>query len=278
MKIIIRWIERRFRRWDRRLTLSKRQQFVIATGFLTAGLILTQVVAADYRYPMVAGLSVITYILCAFVLREELRGIEWFTLLILPTLFTGATSLFYFLLPARWLTRLPIALLYGVGIYALILTENIYNVAANRTIGLLRAAHSVGFLLTLATYFLLVQTILAFRFIVFVNIALIALVSFPLIIQTLWAMELEERASRRVLQLSGALTFVLVQIAWIFSLWPVKTTLQALFLTTVFYSIVGMAQHYIAEKLYKKTVMEFFIVTVLVFGITMIATTWRGFY
>ena len=63
--------------------------------------------------------------------------------LTLPTLFTAAVGLFYFLLPVRWLTRLPVVILYSIGIYALLLTENIYNVAAERTIALFRAAHSL---------------------------------------------------------------------------------------------------------------------------------------
>ena len=67
--------------------------------------------------------------------------------------FTAAIALFYFLLPVRWLTRVPVAVLYAVGMYALLLTENIYNVAADRTIALLRAAQSIGYLLTLLTYF-----------------------------------------------------------------------------------------------------------------------------
>lgn len=269
-------LRRRFIRWDRRLTLSKRQQFVLVTVGLTLGLILTQLVPSEWRYLMVTGLAITTYLASAFALREDLRGIEWLALLTLPTLFTAAVALFYFLLPVRWLTRLPVASLYGVGMYALLLTENIYNVAANRTIGLLRAAHSVGFLLTLTTYFLLVQTILAFRLPGWANTMLVGLVSLPLLFQSLWAIELEEKVSRRVRQLSWALTLVMTQLAWVLSFWPVKTTLQALFLTTCFYGIAGMAQQYVAQKLYKKTVIEFFLVTVIVFVITLFATRWRG--
>ncbi len=265
-----------FKRWDRRLTLTKRQQFVVVTLVLTVGLVLTQLVPAETRYPMVGLLALLSYLLSAFALREDLKGIEWLTLLTLPTLFTAAVGLFYFLLPVRWLTRLPIAALFAVGIYALLLTENIYNVAANRTIGLLRAAHSVGFLLTLLTYFLLLQTILAFRLIFWANTLLVIILSFFLIFQALWAMELTETVSRRVWQLTLSLALVLGQVAWAFSFWPVATTLQALFLTTSFYGLAGMAQQYLVEKLYKKNVVELFAVVAIVLAIVMIATRWRG--
>lgn len=278
LSFLTRITRKRYRRWNRRMTLSKRQQFVAITAILTTGLVLTQLATPELRYPMVAIISLVAYALTAFGLRDDLGGVEWLTLLILPMFFTAATALFYFLLPVRWLTRVPVAALYFVSMYALLLTENIYNVAADRTIALLRAAHTIGFLLTLVTYFLLLQTILAFRFNALVNSLLTGIVSFLLIFQTLWAIELEEQASRRLFQISVALTFMLIELMWAFSFWPVKSTLHALFLTTCFYGSVGMAQQYFVEKLYKKTVMEFFSVVAIVFIIVLFATQWRGNY
>jgi len=228
------------------------------------------------RYPLVIFLSIAAYALSAFALREDLAGIEWVTLLILPTLFTAAVSMFYFLLPVRWLTRLPVAILYGVGMYALLLTENIFNVAADRTIALLRAAHSVGFLLTLITYFLLAQTVLAFRFGPFTNAFLIGVVSFGLVLPSLWDMELTRQVSRRVWHLTIAITVFLVNIIWVCSFLPTQGTLLSLLFTTAFYSSVGMGQQFLVEKLYKKNVIEFFIVAAIVFVVTIIATSWRA--
>ncbi len=269
-------IIRRFKRWDRRIAFTKRQQFVGITIALTTGLVLTQVVPTDFRYAMVVLLSLATYISAAFGLRDDLKGIEWMTLLILPTAFTAAISLFYFLLPVRWLTRIPIAVLYAVGMYALLLTENIYNVAAERTIALLRAAHSVGFLLTLVTYFLLIQTLLSLRLNPFFNVIATGMISFFLIFQFLWAIELATNVGERLKHLSVLLAVIFSQLAWAFSFWPVSQVLQALFLTTCFYSMVGMAQQYLVERLYKKNVIEFAMVTALVFIIIFLATRWRG--
>jgi hypothetical protein len=269
-------IKKRFIRWDRKFTVSKRQQFVVATGVLTVGLILTQLAGEDLRYPMAIGLSILAYLVSAFVLRDDLKKIEWISLLTLPTLFTAAVSLFYFLLPARWLTRVPVVGLYAVGMYALLLTENIYNVAVDRTIALLRAAHSVGFLLTIVTYFLLVQTVLAFRLPFFLNAIFITIMSFLLVFQSLWAVVLENPVSRRVWHITIVIAVALGQIVWAFSFWPTQTTLVVLFLTTCFYGMVGMAQQYVVEKLYKKTVIEFFSLTSIVFLIVLFATRWRG--
>ena len=269
-------LKKRIIRWERHFSLTKRQQFVLVTSLLTIGLLLIQLTIGESRYPLVFVLSLAAAGLSALVFRQELAGIEWLTILSLPTLFTTAVALFYFLLPVRWLTRLPVALLYGIGIYALLLTENIYTVAADRTIALLRAAHSVGFLLTLLTYFLLVQTVLAFRFVAPVQMLLIGIISFLLVLQSVWSMELSPVLGRRVWHSSVAITVFLTQLVWICSFVPTKTTLLALLFTTAFYSTVGMAQQYLVEKLYKKTVIDFFAVAAIVFIMTLIATSWRG--
>ncbi|MFZ5535144.1 MAG: hypothetical protein ACOY3M_03235 [Patescibacteria group bacterium] len=268
-------VTKRYKRWERTQPFSKRQQFVGITGILTILLMLTQLMPLDFRYPMVAALFVVSYLLCAFALRDDLRGAEWGTLLILPSFFTAAVAVFYFLLPTRWLTRLPIAVLYAIGMYALLLTENIYNVAAARTIALLRAAHSVGFLLTLATYFLLVQTVLAYRFYGWTNALFIGLITYPLTLQILWAINLEPAVGKRVRELTRIITLVLFELAWICSLLPVRTTLLALFLTACFYGLAGMGQQYLADRLYKRTVWEFFGVVAIVGLILLVTLNWR---
>lgn len=271
------WVRKHFRRWERKIALSKRQQFVSITIILTLGLIVTQMAPSDWRYPLVITFSLATFLLTAFGLREDLAGIEWLTLLALPTLFTAAVLLFYFLLPIRWLTRLPVAALYAVGMYALLLTENIFNVAAERSIALLRAAHTIGFLLTLVTYFLLISTIFSFRMSVGWTVIFIGSISFALILQALWSVELTARVSGVVGRTTAVLTLALMELVWIFEFWPVTSTLIALFLTTCVYCSVGMAQQYIGEKFYKKTAIEFGSVAVIVFILLLIATKWRGF-
>lgn len=271
-------LKRNFKRWERHLVLDKRQQFVAITLILTAGLMLTQLVASDLRYLSVIILSVITYFLSAFGLREDLKGIEWFTLLTLPTIYTFAVALFYFLLPARWLTRLPVAALYAIGIYALLLTENIYNVAANRTIGLLRAAQSVGFLMTVTVYFFLSQSILAFRYYPLANIVWIILVSAILYLPLLWSMELTPGISRRVRDLTLTLTLIEAEIMWILSFWPVTTTQKAILMAGSFYALGGMGQLYLSERLYKKNIWELFIVILIITVVVFLTTNWRGVY
>jgi hypothetical protein len=263
----------KFREWG--IGLNKRQEFIILSLLLTFGLILTQLIP-EYRYQMAVILSMFTYLGSAIVLRKDLKGIEFITLLTLPTLFTAAVTLFYFLLPLRWITRIPIAGLYILGMYALLLTENIYNVAAERSIALLRAAHTVGFLITLVTYFLLLSTVFALRLHAIPTSILVMAISTPLIFQILWAIELTDQASQRLRHLTIILTVIFTQMAWLLSFWSVKSTMKALFLTTLFYSIVGLGQQYLVERMYKKTIWEFVSVVTVIGVIFVLTTNWRG--
>ena len=103
--------KRRFKK----ITITKRQKFIIAAVLLASGLLLIQLANVAWRYQAIFALTVLTYILSAWSLIEGLKGIKWLTVLILPTLFTAGVGLFYFLLPSTWLTRLPVAALYGLG-------------------------------------------------------------------------------------------------------------------------------------------------------------------
>lgn len=260
---------------SRGVGLTRRQEFFAVSVLLTSGLILTQLIP-DYRYQMTILLSIMAYLGSAIVLRRDLKGIEFITLLTLPTLFTAAVTLFYFLLPLRWITRIPIAGLYILGMYALLLTENIYNVAAERSIALLRAAHTVGFLITLVTYFLLLSTVFALRLHALPIMLLTVLITVPLVFQILWAIELESKPKKILLDLTIILTVFFTQFAWLLSFWSVRTTMKALLLTTLFYSVTGLAQQFLVERMYKKTVFEFVSVSIVVGAIFFIATNWRG--
>lgn len=261
----------------KKIGLSKRQEFIVVSAVLMLGLILTQLIP-EYRYQMTVALSVAAYIGSAIALRRDLKGIEYLTLLTLPTLFTAAITLFYFLLPTRWITRIPIAAVYVFGMYALLLTENIYNVAVERSIALLRAAHTIGFLITLATCFLLLSTVFALRLDALATAGLVAVVVAPLVYQILWAIELVDKPSKKLRDLTVIITVILTQFTWVLSFWSIRTAMKALIITTLFYCIVGLAQQYLVERMYKKTIIEFASVAIIVGIIFVVSTNWRGVF
>ncbi len=277
-KKLFAWIKRLYRRFERKINLSKREQFVFITVIATLGLLIMQILPVEWRYVLVIFLTGLTYFSTAFALREDLQGIEWFTLLLPVTLYTLAVALFYFLLPNRWLFRLPVVLSYAVGFYALLLTANIYNVAVNRTIGLLRAAHTVGFIISLVTYFLLVQTIFAYRLFPWANMLGVGGISFFLFLPLFWVLEFNEQISTKLWQFVLVLTLIQIEFAWILSFYPIVTTLKALLLTTSFYVQAGITQEYLQNRLYKRDFYEFIFVLLSIVIVVSLTTHWRGYF
>src|SRR3989344_980673 len=189
--------------------MSKRTRMALTSAALTIGILAIQSVDVDNRYQSSGLLAGLAYGLSAWSFSEDFKGIGWLTVLVLPVLYPVSVALFYFLLPDRLLSRMMIMTIFGIGMYALLLTENIFNVAAIRTIQLLRAAHAVGFLLTLMVAFFLWDTIFSFRLYGWWNAILVLVSSFPLILQALWSVNLEEKLTAEVVYYSAALSWAL---------------------------------------------------------------------
>lgn len=260
----------------KKIVITKRQRFIITSVVLAISLLAIQLANISWRYQVIFGLTVLTYLLSAWSLREGLTKIKWLTVLILPALFTAGVGLFYFLLPSTWLARLPVAILYGLGLYALLLTANIYSVAAIRNIQLFRAANAVGFLLTLLTAFFLYDTILSFRLSFWLNFVFVFLVSLPLFIQGFWSVKLEEKISSQILFYSLALSLVVAEGALALSFWPVTVSAGSLALVTVMYVVLGLTQHYLSQRLFKRTINEYLTVGLVVLGVIILTTHWGG--
>lgn len=255
--------------------MSKRKRFVLVSLLLSLGLLAIQFVRVEHRYQAIVILGGLSYALSAWALSEDLKGVEWVTVLTLPLLYPVSVGLFYFLLPERILTRMLILIVFGVGMYALLLTENILSVAAIRTIQLLRAAHAVGFLLTLVTAFFLFDTILSFRLPFFVNGVLVTAASFPLFLQGLWSYRLsEERVEQRTVRFSSALAVGLGQIALALSFWPVTVPVGSLFLVTMAYVGLGISQFHFSGRLFRKTLYEYLGVGIIVLVTMFLVTRW----
>lgn len=255
--------------------MSKRQKFVLTSMVLASFLIVLQLLPLENRYPAIAVLAVLAYALSAWSLKEDLKGIEWLTVLLLPVLFTVSVGLFYFLIPGWW-SRGVIAAIYALGFYALLLSENIFNVAAIRTIQLLRAAQSVSFLLTLLTAFFLFDTIFSLRLVAIWNFVLILTACYPLSLQFLWVILLEPKIDKKIFLASGVFSLCIAQISVFLSFWPVTVTLGSLFTTTIFYTLLGLGQHWLQRRLFEKTVKEYLWVAILVFWIVFWQTKWGG--
>lgn len=258
------------------LQLNKRHKIIISSAILTIGLLSTQLVNFDLRFRFLAGLSVLAYILSLWSLWEGLNLTKAFVLMVLPTFFTLAVASFYFLLPIRWLTRLPVAFLFGLTFYLLLLAQNVFNVASLRTIPLYRAASTASFLFTLLSAFFIYHVIFAFNLLFLWNGVLVALISFPLILQGLWSIQMDDKITAAIIIQSFILSLILGELALSLSSWPSPTTIWSLTLSSAMYVLLGLTTQKLRGRLSSRVVWEYMGIGVVVLLISFFTTSWTG--
>ncbi len=244
--------------------MRRREKFVITSALLTLGFLGIQYISLDFKYWAVAGLFIASYFISAWSLFDDLQAHEWLTVVPFPALYAAAVGLFYFLLPANFLSKVIILILFAGGVYALLLTANIFSVAKGRTIQLLHAAHAIGLLFTLLTSLLFTNTIFSFRLPFYLNGLLVGLTHFPLILMSLWSVELENYLSGEIWGLTGLLTLLMIELAMILSLYPFSVWNLALFLMAFLYVGLGILHNYLKERLFKNTLREYSLVLIFI--------------
>ena len=254
--------------------ISKRRRFIIISAILSIGLLVTQFVSYNLRYWLILGLTLLAYFLPILGFWEDFKKTAWITILPLPAIYAGSVALFYFLLPQAFLTRISILLFFGVGMYAILLSGNIFLVAAIRTIQLSRAAQAVDFLMTLISAFFLYDTIFSFKLAGWWNGFLIGFLSFFLILPACWNVLLEESVSRTVMIYGLVLSLLQGELSFFISFWPVTIPVYSLFLVTGLYVGLGLAQNQLVGRLFKKTIYEYLQVGVIIFIITFLLARW----
>ncbi len=275
--------------------MSKRQKFVVAAFILLVGIILSRFGLGQFlqwRFRIVI-LALGAWLISIWALKDEdFSGLEWWVLPVLPTFYAIGAALVYPLLPSGFdiigsfslsadsssllglAVRMTHLLIFVVGYYAALLTANIYNVAAIRTIQLLRVAHSIGFLVSVAAALFFYIVISALHLASFYNFLATFIITLPLAFATIWSVNLEEKASAATRNYAILTAGILAQIAWALSFWPVSVSIFALFLTAIFYELVGIIQYHLGERLNPKIANEFVLVAVVMFIVLVATTKW----
>jgi hypothetical protein len=274
--------------------MSKRAGFVLVAVILALGMWLTQLLPLDMRLTVILVLTIVSYFLTVWVLFEDLKGVEWLMLTILPVLFTLSAGLFAYYLPSavpslfgfkfgigmsRFLASLVsfvFFVLYGVGMYAILLTENIFSVASIRTIQLLRAARSVGFILSLVVGIFFFHTFLALRVPFFVVAGTVFMACFLLSLSALWSVELKMVGLNEVLVNSLVVAFIMSQMGMVMSFWPVQPLMGGLMLVACFYSLLGLFQQRMTNRVFFGGFVEYLVFMVIVLATGFLTTSWRG--
>lgn len=255
--------------------MRKREKFLISSFLLSFGLLGTQYVPLDYRMLATAMLFFVTYAVSAWALYEELHGIEWLTIVPFPALYATSVSIFYFLLPENLLSKVVVLVLFGIGMYATYLTGNIFSVAKFRTIQLLRAAHAIGFLMTLLISFFFTNTILSFHWPLWMNGIVVTLTSFPLALISLWSIELKQKIERPILFQSIMIAVLMGELALAVSLLPTTIWNSSLLLVGSFYAGLGILISKLNGRLFQNTAWEYVSVWLVIATSFLILLQWK---
>ncbi len=274
--------------------MQKRTRFVLISFLIALSLWLLNFAPVEYRFGLSLAVSALAYALSVWVLFDDLKGMEWLTLIVLPVMFTLGSSLFANFLPnsiprlfgkvfqvetailLASFFRLIYYLFFAIGMYGIILIENIFSVASIRTIQLFRAARSVNFILTLVTSLFFFTAIFSLRF-PFWWIGLGSfLVSFVLSFPSFWSVDLKNNDVREIWRFSVTVGWLVSITAFVLAFWPIKPFMGGLMLTSVLYALLGVMEQRLSAKVYLESAVEYLATVIIIMIIGFLTTSWTG--
>lgn len=256
-----------------KFNINKRQRLVTAVLLLSFSLFVSEYFLGKSGIFMVFVLSFFTDLFLFFALYEDLKENFYPQVFILPFFFSLAFGLFYLLVPARLLTRIMMTSLYGVGLYSLFLSNNIFTVSSIRTIALLSSARTVSFAITLLSYFFLTNVVYSLHTNILVTDLLILFFTFPITLYSVWIYTLERDLKVNLIW-PISLTVLILEASTMLWFWPSTPTLISLFLTGVFYTVIGLSQAWFEKRLFRGVIFEYFWVAILTFIVFLFFTIW----
>lgn len=259
------------------LALSKRQKIIFASVVVTLGLLLMLMVNIFLRTRFIFILPVITFLVCLWALWDGINKLKAFTILILPSLFSLGSATFLFLLTWNIYIKIPAAVLIGVLFYCLLLSQNVFNVAAIRTIPLYRAASTASLIFTIITSIFLFHALHVLSLPFAWNGVVVFLISFLLILPTLWSLKME-KVTLEYLIYSLILSLLMAEFAVGLSFWPIQPSslLWSVPLGTVLFILLGIGVDSFKERLTKKEVTLYGLLGVLIILVLFFTTGWVG--
>lgn len=254
--------------------VGKRTRFVITSFILALLILFSTFFSFDKAFIFVPVFIVASYALTYFSILEGIEKMERVMLFIMPIFFTIAFYLFYFLFPIRWLTRLPFFIIYLVSLYAILLVSNIFNVGAQKSLQLFRAAFSINFFYQIFVIFLILNVFFSLKLGFLLNGLGVLLILLPLNIQFLWSVKPSIQLKKDTILLSFLVVLVCSELSLVLSFIPIRTSIFALFLSTCYYSLSGIIYAYLDERLFKETIREYLIVLAFVVVVVFLTVSW----
>jgi hypothetical protein len=254
--------------------LEKRQKFAIGVTALSFGFFLVEYAFNTYGLFSAFFLALLSDLILFWAIRNDLRENFSFQVFILPFLYSLSFGVFSFLTPARLLTRVILTSFYALGLYSVFLTENIFIVASIRTIALLNSARIVSLVISLITFFFLANTTFSVRTILVTTVGIIFLLTLLITIHAVWTYTLEGNI-KKDLSWIIAISLCMLQISVSIWFWPTTPTIVALFLTSIWYVLIGLTHVWFDKRLFRGVLWEYAWVSIIAFLVLISFTKWQ---
>lgn len=237
--------------------MSKKNKFLFFSLLLTLFLTLAPVLNS-YGVYLIIAFSLLSLLVSLICLWWPLQGLQFITLLTLPTLFgLGMISLLFSFPNFSFYFRLVFYAIFFVFFYSLLLALNVFNIASERPIPLLRAAYTVSFIITIFSSLPLFTILYKSYAGLTLEVLFVFLISFLLSFQSLWTVFLPQGNDASALRSSLLVSFLMGETALVFSFFPLESFFRSLTLATLFYIFLGFAHQHLQRRLTAKSVVEY---------------------
>ncbi|MFA6369012.1 MAG: hypothetical protein WCX20_01365 [Candidatus Shapirobacteria bacterium] len=177
--------------------------------------------------------------------------------IVMPVAFFVGFSLFATLLPQTFLLTILYSVFFGIINYSMFLVENVFLVAIGfRTPPLYRAAYTVGLILLLLTSFFLFDSLFSFKFIYWLNIILVFLISMVIFLYVFFSVTIElpdDGKDKNVWYYVLVPSLLMSEIALVLSFWPVGIFKGSIYLVMIVYILSGLMHAELRDRLFKRT-------------------------
>lgn len=239
--------------------MSKRLKYLISSILATVGFyfFLTLPYESHY-YGLLVGIVLIIF--CFWfglgIVFDKSIYIRLMSV-VLPVAFFIGFALFVTLLPQSFLLSLIYSVFFGLISYFMFLVENVFLVAIGfRTPPLYRAAYTVGLILLLLSSFFLFDSLFSFKFIYWLNMLLVFVISTIIFLYVFFSVTIElpdDGKDKNVWYYVLIPSILMSEMALVLSFWPVGIFKGSIYLVMIVYIISSLLHAELRDRLFKRT-------------------------
>lgn len=254
---------------------TKREKLIFSTLSTTTIVLLAAFTSSKPLWLslfILGGVAIVTFVI--FTLQEDLKGLRYGFIPLLPLLFTLATMLNFSVIPMLSIITFLLVGLFGLSLYLILLIANISAISAERTIPLIRAAKAGSFFFILVTVFLLTFYLATLK--IHPAWLFVGVFGLTLLPGSYFVFSLDSKAYDigRIGVIAVVLALMEGEIAFVTALWPISPLLYALWLTVVFYVCAGVLLQATENRLKRKIIVEYAAVLVFTFILLFLLAQW----